>query len=224
MKKTLGLKTAQIYKWGYDRKKLAEKENIDAEYSKSSGKSKHDVYMTDRHINDYNDAVLKICDSISKHPSKEGLVRKEEVSESCQNSLKSTEPNKDNKTKRKIFSNANTHSATLSELSEIVPSKPLEMDNRTENEDMIWLTSEKLEPKDEVEEIIIDDSDYIEESWNELHSDDTYNYIKLHWDEYNQIIPPNNYGFINAEELEQSIIDWELSSEAEFAMNRMDDF
>ena len=30
LKKTLGLKTAQIYKWGYDRKKLVEQEEWDA--------------------------------------------------------------------------------------------------------------------------------------------------------------------------------------------------
>ena len=60
LKKTLGLKTAQIYKWGYDRKKVAEKENLDAACCESSKKNKADTYMTDRFIDDYNYAVLKI--------------------------------------------------------------------------------------------------------------------------------------------------------------------
>lgn len=60
LKKTLGLKTAQIYKWGYDRKKLAEKENSEQNLLNFSKGTKNDCFMTDLSIDDYNHAVLKI--------------------------------------------------------------------------------------------------------------------------------------------------------------------
>ena len=223
LKKTLGLKTAQIYKWGYDRKKLAEKENSEEVLLSFSKRSKSDSFMTDLSIDDYNYAVLKIWESISKHPSKEGLVRKEGTTETSQNSLKLAEFNKENSLSDKYWLNSNTNSVTLSESSEIVPSKLIQVDNRIENEDMIWLTSEKLEAKEDVEEIVIDDSNYIEESLNDFQYDDTYNYMRLHWEEYNQILNQDNYNLAKVENLGDSIIDWELSSEAEYAMNQMQD-
>ena len=63
LKGKLGLKTSQIYKWGYDRKKIAEKEQSILESSKEVDLWTNDSYLTDDSILNYNEAVSQICDS-----------------------------------------------------------------------------------------------------------------------------------------------------------------
>lgn len=61
LKAKLGLKTSQIYKWGYDRKKIAEKEEkLQLDDSNSLNLSTQDSYLTDSGIQDYNNAVDQI--------------------------------------------------------------------------------------------------------------------------------------------------------------------
>lgn len=63
LKNKLGLKTSQIYKWGYDRKKIAEKEKLQLDDSNGLNLSTQDSYLTDNAIQDYNDAVDQIWDT-----------------------------------------------------------------------------------------------------------------------------------------------------------------
>jgi hypothetical protein len=80
VKKELGMKTSQIYKWGYDQKlklKLEEEETQNLlSKNQFSVSSKTDIFMTDGAINDYNHAVVKICNSIASNSSNEGMARK----------------------------------------------------------------------------------------------------------------------------------------------------
>ena len=71
LKNHLDLKTSQIYKWGYDRKKNSESEKQANEDMISSINNVNDQAMTDSRIQDYNDAVNKILDHSQENNTKQ---------------------------------------------------------------------------------------------------------------------------------------------------------
>lgn len=83
VKKELGMKTSQIYKWGYDQKIKAENEtkglpNSPYGHGGSSFCSDYesDQFMSDRSVTDYNLAVVAICESVSSNFGTERKIGK----------------------------------------------------------------------------------------------------------------------------------------------------
>lgn len=117
LKKRLGLKTAQIYKWGYDRKKLAEMEDPPNDNLKSAALRREDTLLTDRSIRDFNRAVDEICEAFYKNHANEGLTRTLAVT----GWIDSYKPCKNPQIENTGYSS--THPESYSDVSEIVPSK-----------------------------------------------------------------------------------------------------
>lgn len=79
VKKEIGMKTAQVYKWGYDQKlKLKEIEEQCKNGTKTgyTNSNENDTFMSDDSIQDYNEAVIGICRSVSGNKAIEGTNRK----------------------------------------------------------------------------------------------------------------------------------------------------
>ena len=80
VKQELSMKTAQIYKWGYDQKLKNKQESESAKQaslSQFSVSAETDTYITDSAINDYNEAVVKIWNSITSTSTFEGMTGKD---------------------------------------------------------------------------------------------------------------------------------------------------